>query len=250
MAIYFASDFHLGLDQSLSSKQREHIIIRWIDSIKHDATALYILGDLFDYWYEYKTVVPKGHIRLLAKLAELVDIGIPVHLFTGNHDMWMFGYLEEEIQLKLYKESLSVVLQGKKLLLGHGDGLGPKDTGYKLMKKVFTNKLCQWLFSRLHPNFAIGLMSYASGRSREADTEAMTFLGADKEWLIQYSERKLQSQYYDYFIFGHRHLPIDFLLSNKQSRYINTGDWLDHYTYARMENGHITLEKYEVGNKV
>ncbi len=250
MAIYFASDFHLGLDRPLASKQRERIIIQWMDSIMHDATALYILGDLFDYWYEYRTVVPKGYVRLLAKLVEFVDNGIPVHLFTGNHDMWMFGYLEEEIGLTLYRDPLRVVLQDQKVLLAHGDGLGPGDRGYKIMKKIFTNKLCQWFFSRLHPNFAIGLMRYASRKSRETDMEAMAFLGADKEWLIQYSEKKLLSEHYDYFIFGHRHLPIDFVLSNEQSRYINTGDWIDHYTYARMENGHVTLEKYEIDNKV
>ena len=250
MAIYFASDFHLGLDRPLPSRQRERIIIQWLDSIRDDASAIYILGDLFDYWYEYKTVVPKGHIRLLAKLAELIDSGIPVHLFTGNHDMWMFGYLEEELQIKVYKEPLSITLQNKLLLLGHGDGLGPGDKKYKIMKKVFSNKFNQWLFSKLHPNFAIGLMKYSSKKSRDADEEDMSFLGAEKEWLVQYAERKLESRYYDYFLFGHRHLPIDFTLSNGQSRYINTGDWLNHYTYARMENGHITLEKYEIDNNV
>lgn len=250
MAIYFASDFHLGLDRPLSSRHRERIIIQWLDSIMDDATSIYILGDLFDYWYEYKNVVPKGHIRLLAKLAEFVDNGISVHLFTGNHDMWMFGYLEDELQLKLYKEPQSVELQNKKLLLGHGDGLGPGDKKYKIMKKIFSNKFNQWLFSKLHPDFALRLMRYSSRKSRDADVEEMSFLGSEREWLVQYSERKLKSQHYDYFLFGHRHLPIDFTLSNNLSRYINTGDWINHYSYARMENGHITLEKYETNNKV
>jgi len=245
MAIYFASDFHLGFDNNLTSRAREHIIISWLNSIAEDATEIYIIGDLFDFWYEYKEVVPKGHIRLLARIAEFTDSGIPVHLFTGNHDLWMFDYLETELGVILYRIPQEIKLQGKKMLIGHGDGLGPGDKGYKVMKKIFTNKFNQWLFARLHPNFAIGLMKYFSRKSRENDPEELSFLGVDKEWLIQYAERKLKSQYYDYFIFGHRHLPIEHTLSNDKSRYINTGDWIHHYTYARMEDGIISLEKYE-----
>jgi len=250
MAIYFASDFHLGLDASLTSKQREKLIIKWIDHISVDMTQLYILGDLFDFWFEYKNVVPKGHVRFLAKIGEIVDKGIPVHVFTGNHDMWMFDYLEEELNVKIHREVQSLELQDKNLLIGHGDGLGPGDKGYKVMKKVFSNKFNQWLFSKLHPDFAIRLMKYSSRKSRETDMEAMSFLGAEKEWLILYAERKLESHHYDYFIFGHRHLPIDHTLSNNTSRYINTGDWVEYYTYARMENGQISLEKYEINNEV
>lgn len=245
MAIYFASDFHLGFDNNLSSREREHLIISWMNSIAGDATEIYIIGDLFDYWYEYKEVVPKGHIRLLARIAEFTDSGISVHLFTGNHDLWMFDYLETELGVIIYGIPQEIELQGKKMLIGHGDGLGPGDKGYKIMKKVFTNKFNQWLFARLHPNFAIGLMKYFSRKSRENDPEELSFLGVDKEWLIQYAERKLKSQYYDYFIFGHRHLPIEHTLSNDKSRYINTGDWIHHYTYARMQDGNISLEKYE-----
>ena len=250
MAIYFASDFHLGLDATFTSKQREKIIIQWIDHISDDMTQLYILGDVFDFWFEYKNVVPKGHVRLLAKIAELVDRGIPVHIFTGNHDMWMFGYLEEELNVIIYRKAQSLELQNKKLFIGHGDGLGPGDKGYKIMKKIFSSKLNQWLFSKLHPDFAIRLMRYSSRKSRETDMEAMSFLGADKEWLILYAERKLESHYYDYFIFGHRHLPIDYTLSNNKSRYINTGDWVTYYTYARMENGQLSLEKYDFSNEI
>ena len=245
MAIYFASDFHLGFDNNLTSRAREYLIISWLNSIAIDATEIYIIGDLFDYWYEYKEVVPKGHIRLLARIAEFTDSGIPVHLFTGNHDLWMFDYLETELGVILYRIPQEIKLQGKKMLIGHGDGLGPGDRGYKVMKKIFTNKFNQWLFARLHPNFAIGLMKYFSRKSRENDPEELSFLGVDKEWLIQYAERKLKIQYFDYFIFGHRHLPIEHTLSNDKSRYINTGDWIHHYTYARMEDGIISLEKYE-----
>jgi UDP-2,3-diacylglucosamine hydrolase len=246
MAIYFASDFHLGFDSTLSSKQREKKIIEWIDHISNDMKELYILGDMFDYWFEYKNVVPKGHVRLLAKIGEVVERGIPVHIFTGNHDMWMFGYLEDELNVKVHRKVQSVELQNKKLLIGHGDGLGPGDKGYKIMKRIFSNRFNQWLFSKLHPDIAIQLMKYSSRKSRETDKEAMSFLGPDKEWLILYAEQKLKSQFYDYFIFGHRHLPIDYTLSNSKSRYINTGDWIDYYTYARMENGHISLEKYKI----
>lgn len=245
MAIYFASDFHLGFDNKLTSREREHVIISWMNSIAVDASEIYIIGDLFDYWYEYKEVVPKGHIRLLARIAQFTDSGIPIHLFTGNHDLWMFDYLESELGVILYKNPQEIELQDKKMLIGHGDGLGPGDKGYKIMKKVFKNKFNQWLFARLHPNFAIGLMKYFSRKSRENDPEKLSFLGVDKEWLIQYSERKLKQKYFDYFIFGHRHLPIDHTLSNDLSRYINTGDWIHHYTYARMQDGIISLEKYE-----
>jgi len=245
MAHYFASDFHLGLDRPVPSKEREKIIIQWLDSIAHDVDALYILGDLFDYWFEYKCVVPKGHIRTLAKIAELTDAGIPVHLYTGNHDMWMFGYLEDEIGVTLHKKYQVVEIDNKRFFLGHGDGLGPGDTGYKILKKIFSNKINQWLYERIHPNLGIKMMRYSSQKSRESDPETLSFLGPENEWLIQYAERKIETMDIDYFIFGHRHLPIDHTLSNQKSRYINTGDWITHYTYAKYKEGNLTLLKLD-----
>lgn len=245
MNIYFASDFHLGLNQPVPSREREKIIVSWLDQIKSDTRELYLLGDIFDYWFEYKSVVPKGYVRLLAKLAEFVENDIPVHVFTGNHDIWMFGYLEEEIGVKIYKKTIQKEILGKKFFLGHGDGLGPGDKGYKMLKKVFTNSLNQWLFARLHPNFGLRLMSKSSRTSREAQKETIPFKGPEQEWLVQYAERKLQQEFYDYFIFGHRHLPIDFTLSNGKSRYINTGDWITHFSYGKFDGQELQLLKFK-----
>jgi len=245
MAIYFASDFHLGLHSKPSSKERERIICQWLDSISPDAEELFLLGDMFDFWYEYSQVVPKGNIRLLAKIAEFTDRSIPVHVFTGNHDMWMYGYLEEEIGVKVYKHPQSLQLGTHRFHIGHGDGLGPGDRVYKFIKKIFTNRFNQWLFSRLHPNTGIKLMKWISKKSRDSEEEVLEFKGAENEWLISYSEKMLQKEYFDFFIFGHRHLPIDHALSNQKSRYINTGDWIHHYSYARFDDGELELLKFD-----
>lgn len=243
-SIYFASDFHLGLDLHESSADREKRIVQWLSEIIDNTEELYLLGDLFDFWFEYKAVVPRGHIRFLAKLAEFTDRGIPVYVFTGNHDMWIFDYLENEIGVTIHRDPIVNTFGGKTFFLGHGDGLGPGDHGYKLIKKVFRSKINQWLFARLHPNFAIWLMRRFSQTSRESQSEDNQFLGADKEWLVQYCEKKIQQQNIDYFIFGHRHLPIDHLLSNGQSRYINSGDWMHHNSYVEFCNGKLELKTY------
>jgi len=245
MAIYFASDFHLGLNAPQASREREKKIINWLNSIFPDTEELYLLGDIFDYWFEYKHVVPKGYVRFLSKIAEFTDSGIPVHVFTGNHDMWMFDYLQDELGVKMYRNPLVRDIQGKSFLMSHGDGLGPGDKKYKLLKKIFASKINQWLFARIHPNLGVKLMKYSSQKSRQMEPKPIPFLGAEREWLVQYSEKKLKTKYYDFFIFGHRHLPIDYTLSNQKSRYINTGDWLIHNTYAKLENGDLQLLNFE-----
>ena len=247
MAIYFASDFHLGLDSPKPSREREKIIVRWLDEIQNDTEELYLLGDIFDYWFEYKRAIPKGYTRFLAKIAEFVDNNIPVHFFTGNHDMWMFDYLENEIGISIHRKPVMKQIKNRTFLLGHGDGLGPGDRGYKFIKKIFSSKINQWLFARLHPDFGLWLMKKSSQKSRESEREVIPFLGGEKEWLIQYAERKLTSSYFDYCIFGHRHLPIDYTLQNKKSRYINTGDWFLNYSYAKFDNDTLELLKFEHG---
>lgn len=243
--IYFASDFHLGMDSQVSSsREREQLIIRWLDSIIDEAGQLYILGDLFDYWFEYRKVVPKGFVRILAKLAQFTERDIPLHIFTGNHDMWMFDYLENEIGAHVYQEPIVRELGGKQFFLGHGDGLGPGDHGYKFIKKVFRSKVNQWLFARLHPNFGIGLMQRFSKTSRDSQDEQNKFLGADKEWLVQFCEEHLKKEAIDYFIFGHRHLPIDHQLSKPSARYINCGDWLSHNTFVVFDGKELELKKF------
>lgn len=243
--IYFASDFHLGAPDYESSRKRESYIVKWLDEIKKDANEIFLLGDLFDFWFEYKHAVPKGYIRLLGKIAEITDSGIPVHLFTGNHDMWMFDYLPKELNIILHREPIRREIDGKQFLIGHGDGLGPGDHGYKFIKKVFASKVSQWLFARLHPNFGIHLANFWSGRSRNVNrVKDEEFLGEENEWLVIYSKEYLKKEHIDFFIFGHRHLPLDIKLTEK-SRYINLGEWMNYRTYAVFENGSLELKKYE-----
>jgi UDP-2,3-diacylglucosamine hydrolase len=244
--IYFASDQHFGAPNPAESKKREAHFIQWLDEIKNDCQILYLVGDLFDFWFEYKTVVPRGHVRLLGKLSELSDSGIKIHFFTGNHDMWVFDYLPEEIGMELHHEPIQKEYNGKQFYIGHGDGLGPGDHGYKFIKKVFRNKLCQWLFARLHPNFGIGLANYFSKSSRAATGDNdKTYLGEENEWLAIYAKEKLQEKHYDYFVFGHRHLPLD-LTVGENSRYINLGDWISDFTYAIFDGSELTLEEYPI----
>jgi len=242
--IYFASDFHLGAPNHKESLKRERLIISWLDEIKSDASEIYLVGDVFDFWYEWKSAVPRGHVRVLGKLAEICDAGIPVHFFTGNHDLWTFGYLEEEIGMKVYRAPIQVNLQGKDCFIGHGDGLGPGDYKYKILKNVFTSKACQWLFSRLHPNASFGMANYFSSKSRIANKKKdATFNGEENEWLVDYSKEILTHTHYDYFVFGHRHLPLDIQLS-QTSKYINLGEWVNYNSYGILENGLFTLKFY------
>lgn len=242
--IYFASDFHLGAPNYESSRNRENRIVQWMDSIYEDCKELYLVGDLFDFWFEYKKAIPKGFVRLQGKIAQFTDAGIPVHVFTGNHDMWMFDYLPKELGVELHRKPIRKTYNGKEFLIGHGDGLGPGDHGYKFIKKVFANPLSQWLFARLHPNFGIGLADFWSGKSRAANQENdEKFLGEENEWLAIYCKEYLKKEHIDYFIFGHRHLPLD-LEVGPQSRYINLGEWLNYQTYAVFDGKELKLEEW------
>ena len=244
-SIYFASDFHLGIPNHKDSLEREKKIVSWLNEIQPKASEIYLIGDLFDFWFEYKKVIPKGFVRLLGKMAELCDSGIKVHVFTGNHDMWLFDYLPNEIGVELHREPIIKEYGGKKFYIGHGDGLGPGDHGYKFIKKVFANPICQWLFARIHPNTGIGIANFWSGKSRSVNHFAdRKFLGEDKEMLIQYCKTTLKEDpTIDYFIFGHRHLPLDLKVGDK-SRYINLGDWISYYTYARFDGENLELKEY------
>ena len=244
MVIYFASDFHLGVSARWSSRERETQIVGWLDHCwRADAEAFYLVGDLFEFWFEWREVVPRGYVRFLGKLAEITDAGVPVHVFTGNHDMWMEDYLVREVGVTLHRRPLQTRLLGHKLLIGHGDGLGPGDHGYKRLKRLFEARWARWLYARLHPNLAMRLALYFSGRSRSSQPPESEFLGADREWLVAYSERKLAADpELDYCIFGHRHLPIDYGLSNGRSRYVNLGEWLHYTSYARLDNKGLALK--------
>lgn len=247
--IYFLSDFHLGAPDGASSLVREKLIVEFLEKIKTETAELFLVGDLFDFWYEYRKVVPKGFVRLLGKLAELTDAGIPVHFFVGNHDMWMKDYFQKELNIPVYFEPREFERNGKKILIGHGDGLGPGDHGYKRLKKIFRNPVCQWFFGILPPMIGMGIASFLSRRSRaQTGTSEEIFLGEEEEWLLIYCKEQLQSRKIDFFVFGHRHLAIDFRLKDQDgnciSRYINLGDWINSFTYAVMEGSEMRLQSY------
>lgn len=242
--IYFASDFHLGVPSFEKSREREDRIVRWLDHIKQDAAELYLMGDVFDFWFEYNTAVPRGFVRFLGKLAELCDMGIKVTLFKGNHDMWMFGYLKKEIGVSIVPDELVLERNGKRFFLHHGDGLGPGDRKYKFLKKMFRSAFCQWLFARLHPNLGIGIALRWSRNSRISNGKKEQRKQDEQEWLIVYSKETLVHTYYDYLIFGHRHLPLDVPLG-KGSRYINLGEWINYNTYAVFDGQTVQLLEWK-----
>lgn len=232
--IYFASDQHFGAPSPEESLPREKKFVKWLDSIKQDAEVLFLLGDLFDFWFEYKKVVPKGFVRVLGKLAELSDAGIKIYFFVGNHDLWMRDYFQKELNISVFHEPQEFQINDQLFLIGHGDGLGPEDIGYKRMKKVFTFPFFKWLFKWLHPDLGVQLGQYLSVKNKliSGDEDAK-FLGEENEWLVLYCKRKLEKQHYDFFVFGHRHLPLEIEI-NPKSTYINLGDWIQFFTYGEF----------------
>ncbi len=241
---YFVSDSHLGAGGKVSSLEREKLLVEWLETVRQDAAAIYLLGDIFDFWFEYSKVVPKGYVRILGKIASVCDSGIPVHFFPGNHDMWAFGYFESEIGMQLHKGAVSKSIMGKNFHLGHGDGLGPGDRGYKLLRSIFSCRFCQILFAFLHPGLGVRMAMCISKKSRASNNaREEEFLGKDREWLIQYCRKRLESEDVDYFVFGHRHLPLD-LEIRPGVRYINTGDWFKHFSYAVFDGNELRLEYF------
>lgn len=241
--VYFLSDFHLGVPDHASSLVRERRIVRFLDLAARDAEEIHVLGDMFDMWFEWSKAVPRGYTRLLGRLGELHDRGIPVHLYVGNHDMWVFDYLPEETGVIVHRAEVMREWSGKSFIIGHGDGLGPGDHGYKFIKKVFRNPVCQWLFARLHPNLALSMAEFWSGRSRLKSYENdRKWLGADNEWLVQHCRAMVEREHRDFFIYGHRHLPIDMPVGDR-SRYLNLGDWITHFTYAVFDGAELKLKK-------
>jgi len=243
--IYFVSDMHLGLHPQDKSMEREKLVVKWLDDIKDQAAELYLMGDIFDFWYEYKHVVPKGFIRFLGKLSELTDNGTKLYFFTGNHDIWAYNYFKTEFGAEIHHKPLIREFNGSRYFLAHGDGLGPGDFGYKLLKSIFRNRVFQFLFTRLHPNFALWLGKTWSKNSRYSKgIVAEDFAGEDKELQIVFAKQVLQKEHFDVFIFGHRHIPFDIQLSNG-SRIVNLGDWIYSFTYGVLDENNFELCQFE-----
>jgi UDP-2,3-diacylglucosamine hydrolase len=243
--VFFASDFHLGVPDAASSLEREKKIVRWLDKVRPEAQAIFLLGDIFDFWFEYKHAIPKGFVRLQGRLAELTDSGMPVYFFTGNHDMWMFDYFTKELNIPVLRKPVTMMLGEKKFHIGHGDGLGPKDHTYKALKKVFASPVSQWLFARIHPNAGIGLANYWSRRSRISNTKTdEVFHGEEKEWLVTYCKETEAREHHDFYVFGHRHLPLDIKIGDR-SRYLNLGEWVNFCSYAVYDGNDLQIQYFE-----
>lgn len=274
--IYFASDFHLGAPNHTESLKRERILVNWLESIRHDAQMICLVGDLFDFWYEHKRVVPRGFVRFLGKLGELTDAGIEIIVFPGNHDMWMTDYFQKELNIRTFRRPVeftvhslqstvysSQFISGSKqsaaqtvnpkqqtvtILISHGDGLGPGDYNYKLLQKVFESKLARWAFGNLmHPDWALWLgQSWAQYSWKKHDKEGQpVFLGEDKEWLLLYAKEEESKKHHDFYVFGHRHIELDQAI-NGQSRMIILGDWINYNTYALFDGKTMCLQNYSV----
>lgn len=241
--IYFASDVHLGHPDIEKARWREKLFVEWLDKIKSDALEVYLVGDIFDFWYEYRKVVPRGFVRTLGKIAELTDSGIPVHFFTGNHDIWVFDYLPSETGVILHREPFETELLGKTFYIAHGDGLGPGDRSYKLLKKVFTSKVLQWMFSRLHPNFSLWLAHSWSNSSRSnKGIVAEKYHGEENELLYKHTLNILNKKRFDYYVYGHRHLMVNEPVGNS-SQFILLGDWLYNFSYGVFDGREFLLQR-------
>ncbi|WP_121353973.1 UDP-2,3-diacylglucosamine diphosphatase [Flavisolibacter nicotianae] len=242
--VYFLSDFHLGVPTPGKSREREKLIVQFLDEAAKDAHTIFLVGDMFDFWFEYSTVVPRGYVRLLGKLAELSDAGIQLHFFVGNHDMWVNNYLQQELNMPVYFGPQTFTFNDCRFYIAHGDGLGPGDHGYKALKKLFRSPVSQWLFGVLPPAIGVGTANYFSRKSRKAQEHVEeSFRGEENEWLLIYSRGILQKEHYDFLIFGHRHLPIDYRLG-AGSRYINLGEWMNFQTYAVFDGSSLELRSY------
>lgn len=243
--IFFASDFHLGIPDEATSREREIRIVDWLNHIQPNCAELFLVGDLFDFWFEYKLVVPKGFVRLQAKIAEFTDAGIPVHFFHGNHDLWQFGYFEKELGVQVHTKPIERVFEGTRFYIGHGDGLGPKQTRFKLILAMYRNYFFQRLFAFFHPSIGIGLANWFSHKSKQKTFDGNFNFYGESEFLIQHC-RSLQKQGNEanYFVFGHRHLPMVFDLGSKQ-KYVNLGDWIGFNTYAVFDGTELKLETFE-----
>jgi UDP-2,3-diacylglucosamine hydrolase len=242
--IYFIADVHLGAPALNNNREREMLFARWLDSINDDVQELYLMGDIFDFWWEYKKVAPRGYTRILGRIANLTDRGIPVYFFPGNHDLWVFDYLPEELGVEIHRNEVIKEIGGKKFFLAHGDGLDAEDIGYLRLKKIFTNKTLQWLFSRLHPNFALHIAHSWSKSSRTAKFEKGEEFILNDDGIYKFAQDFIKHEPVDYFITGHRHQMVDAPL-NKKARFVLLGDWIKNFSYGVFDGEKFELKTYK-----
>lgn len=241
--IYFISDVHLGAPALRNNRERELLFARWLDEIKYDVDELYLMGDIFDFWYEYKKVVPRGFTRIMGRIADLTDRGIPVHFFTGNHDLWVYDYLPAELGVILHRNEIIKEIGGRKFFLAHGDGLDASDSGYKFLKRIFTNRALQWMFSRIHPNGAMAFGHRWSKSSSKAKLKHEDSFSVKNDGMYKYAKGVLENESIDFFIFGHRHLMVDVQMKEK-ARFILLGDWVKNFSYGVFDGETFELKKY------
>jgi len=242
--LFFASDCHLGEPDYLTSREREKKVVSWLDTFQDQAAGFFLLGDIFDFWFEYNHVIPKGYVRFLGKLAEITDRGIPVFFFTGNHDMWLFDYFSKELNVSVFKEPQSFKVNGHTLQVGHGDGLGPGQTSYKMMKLVFANPICQWFFKWLHPNVGFAAAHVWSRQSRYHNGVAQPFISVSEENIFQYCKQVEAHKHHDFYVYGLRHLTLELPLNN-QSVYYNVGEWIQGSSYGVYDGSNFKLEEFK-----
>ncbi|MDO4789609.1 MAG: UDP-2,3-diacylglucosamine diphosphatase [Porphyromonas sp.] len=253
-SVYFFSDVHLGSPYHKSPVDLERQLVRWLRSIEEDACMVVMLGDIFDYWFEYKDVVPSGFTRFLGQIARMSDLGIEMHFFTGNHDIWSFGYLEQELGVKLHKGSWECLIGGKRFFMAHGDEYDYRSKGFRLIRSIFHNRVCQKLYAAIHPRWTVGLAHFWSNYSRKKGIEKKygenpDFVDEDDNYLIVWtkkylSEIKGEKEKPDIFVFGHLHKLVDLMLPDRR-RIVILGDWIKYNSYAKWDGNQISLELYE-----
>jgi UDP-2,3-diacylglucosamine hydrolase len=242
--IYFVADVHLGAPALANNRVREKLFIAWLEEIRKDAVELYLMGDIFDFWFEFRKVVPQGFTRTLGKIAEIADQGIPVHFFTGNHDMWVFDYLPTELGVKVYKKELKTTLFDKKFYLAHGDGMDADDKGYILLKKIFTSRIIQWFYKLIHPDLTTMLAHNWSKKSRLAKKVGGSEFKGEQEGIYIAAEKILKNEHFDFFVLGHRHRLADLPIGNG-SRFILLGEWIRNFSYGVFDGKQFELKHYE-----
>jgi UDP-2,3-diacylglucosamine hydrolase len=247
--VYFLSDAHLGSRGIPHGRTQERRLVNFLDSIKYNAAAVYLLGDMFDFWYEFKLVVPKGYTRFLGKISELTDMGVEVHFFIGNHDIWCGDYLEKECGMILHRQPYTCEIYGKEFFLAHGDGLGDEDRKFRFLRSLFRNKFLQCMFSALHPRWSVdlGLEWAKHSRLKREDGKEPPYMGENKEYLVRYSKSYLHTHpNINFFIFGHRHIELDLMLS-RTARIIILGDWIRQFTYVEFDGQQLSMNNYIEG---